>query len=73
MPDARLLDEPGCRQMDRLFRQSGLFRPKWDVPHFGGGKTYGQATIEKAIYSDGEVYSTGSRASIPTCVRESSN
>ena len=34
--------------MDRLFRQSGLFRPKWDVPHFGGGKTYGQATIEKA-------------------------
>jgi hypothetical protein len=35
-------------QMDRLFRQSGLYRPKWDEPHFSGGRTYGQATVEKA-------------------------
>ena len=47
--------------VDRLFRQSGLIRPKWDVPHFCAGKTYGQATIEKAIEADGEVYSAGSR------------
>ncbi|MDO9068440.1 MAG: phage/plasmid primase, P4 family, partial [Deltaproteobacteria bacterium] len=47
--------------VDRLFRQSGLIRPKWDVPHFGAGKTYGQATIEKAIEADGEVYSAGSQ------------
>jgi putative DNA primase/helicase len=49
-------------RIDSLFRQSGLFRPKWDVPHFGGGKTYGQATIEKAIECEGEVYSPGDRA-----------
>lgn len=36
-------------RMDRLFRQSGLFRPKWDEPHFSGGRTYGQATLEKAL------------------------
>ena len=34
-------------QMDRLFRQSGLMRQKWDVKH--GEKTYGQMTMEKAI------------------------
>jgi putative DNA primase/helicase len=51
--------------VDRLFRQSGLIRPKWDVPHFGAGKTYGQATIEKAIEADGEVYSAGSRVVNP--------
>lgn len=35
-------------QVDRLFRQSGLMRPKWDVKH-SQGKTYGQMTIEKAM------------------------
>ncbi|RGX57035.1 DUF3987 domain-containing protein [Anaerotruncus sp. AF02-27] len=34
-------------QMDRLFRASGLMRPKWDEKH--GGKTYGASTIEDAI------------------------
>jgi hypothetical protein len=33
----------------KLFRQSGLYRPKWDERHFGDGRTYGQATIEKAL------------------------
>lgn len=36
-------------RMDRLFRQSGLMRPKWDRRHYADGRTYGQATIEKAI------------------------
>ncbi len=36
-------------QMDALFRQSGLMRPKWDERHFSDGKTYGQVLIEKAI------------------------
>jgi len=36
-------------QMDALFRQSGLMRPKWDEKHFSDGKTYGQVLIEKAI------------------------
>ena len=33
--------------MDRLFRQSGLMREKWD--RVTGDSTYGQRTIEKAI------------------------
>lgn len=36
-------------EIDRYFRQSNLFRPKWDEKH--GAKTYGQMTIEKAITS----------------------
>jgi hypothetical protein len=34
-------------QLDRLFRQSGLIRPKWDEQH--GEQTYGQMTIAKAL------------------------
>jgi len=39
---------------DRLFRQSGLYRDKWDTPHFSDGRTYGQATLERC--EEGEVY-----------------
>lgn len=34
-------------QVDRLFRQSGLMRDKWDEKH--GAKTYGETTIDKAF------------------------
>ena len=34
-------------RIDSLFRQSGLYRPKWDELH--GAQTYGAMTIEKAI------------------------
>lgn len=43
-----------AEQMDRLFRQSGLMRDKWDRPT--GGSTYGQITIEKAIAGATQVY-----------------
>ncbi|QQK08836.1 phage/plasmid primase, P4 family [Miniphocaeibacter halophilus] len=43
-------------QIDRLFRKSKLFREKWDEQR--GSKTYGEITIEKAISSLKEVYST---------------
>jgi len=36
-------------RMDSLFRQSGLFREKWDKKHSADGKTYGQMTIDKAV------------------------
>lgn len=36
-------------QIDRLFRASGLMRPKWDEQH--GELTYGQMTIVKALES----------------------
>ena len=36
-------------RVDRLFRQSGLMREKWDVRHSGDGRTYGALTIDKAL------------------------
>jgi putative DNA primase/helicase len=44
-------------RMDRLFRQSGLLRPKWDVKHHSDGRTYGQATIATACDGCREPYS----------------
>ena len=43
------------QRMDRLFRQSGLMRDKWDRRQ--SGTTYGRITIEKACQSCREVYS----------------
>ncbi|HQU46595.1 MAG TPA: hypothetical protein PK867_27560, partial [Pirellulales bacterium] len=36
---------PDESRLDGLFRKSGLFRDKWDEPHYGDGTTYGQATV----------------------------
>ncbi len=36
-----------AKQIDRIFRQSKLYRPKWDNKH--GDQTYGAMTIGKAI------------------------
>jgi hypothetical protein len=44
-------------RIDRLFRKSGLFRPKWDEKHYGNGQTYGQATVEKALNKPREICS----------------
>ena len=41
-------------KMDRIFRRSGLMRPKWDTKR--GEYTYGEMTIEKAIASCADVY-----------------
>ena len=35
-------------RMDRLFRRSALFRPKWDQSS-GGGETYGERTVRTAV------------------------
>lgn len=43
-----ILTNRDAQQMDALFRQSGLFRPKWDRP-YADGSTYGQSTIRKAL------------------------
>lgn len=40
---------PRPRQIDRLYRQCKLYRPKWDESHFANGSTYGEITILKAI------------------------
>ena len=37
--------------IDLAFRESGLFRNKWDEKHHGDGRTYGEATIDHAVFS----------------------
>lgn len=41
-------------QIDRIFRSSGLMRPKWDRRQ--GGSTYGQLTVSKAAATCAKVY-----------------
>lgn len=43
-------------QMDRLFRDSGLYRGKWDEVHYADGSTYGAKTVERAIETTTEFY-----------------
>ncbi|MBX3413905.1 MAG: hypothetical protein KF708_14540 [Pirellulales bacterium] len=47
---------PDIARIDVLFRSSGLMRPKWDEPHFADGRTYGQATIERALLTTRAYY-----------------
>ena len=44
-----------CLQMDRIFRDSNLYRDKWSETH-DGIQTYGEMTIQKAIESQDDVY-----------------
>lgn len=51
--------------MDSIYRQSGLYREKWDEKHRSDGATYGQMTIEKAIAKTKDVYKpAGQRDSV---------
>jgi putative DNA primase/helicase len=43
------------KRVDKLFRQSGLYREKWDDIR-GDGSTYGKETIRKAMAEKAEVY-----------------
>jgi len=43
-------------RIDRLFRQSGLMREKWDEVHYADGSTYGEKTIERAVAGVSEYY-----------------
>ncbi|MFC6837547.1 phage NrS-1 polymerase family protein [Halomarina ordinaria] len=43
-------------RIERLFRQSGLHREKWDDVHYADGSTYGEKTIERAIANTSEFY-----------------
>jgi primase-polymerase (primpol)-like protein len=45
-----------AQRIDRLFRDSGLYREKWDTVHYADGSTYGAKTIERAIASTDDVY-----------------
>lgn len=41
---------------DRLFRQSLLYRPKWDERHTGDGCSYGWLTISKVLATNPAIY-----------------
>jgi len=43
-------------RMDRLFRQSGLMREKWDNRHHASGATYGEETLDRALNTVEEGY-----------------
>ncbi|ELZ08677.1 hypothetical protein C478_17356 [Natrinema thermotolerans DSM 11552] len=47
-------------RVDRLFRQSGLLRDKWDDVHYADGSTYGEKTVERAIARTDDVYEPSS-------------
>ena len=49
-------------QIDRLFRESGLFREKWDTRHHASGATYGEETLDKACELTDETYAPGGNA-----------
>ena len=55
-------------QMDRLFRQSGLMRPKWDDRHHASGATYGEETLTRALDAVEEGY--GSKGDAPVFAYE---
>jgi len=57
-------------RIDRLFRQSGLYREKWDEPHFADGRTYGAATIDRSLSADGTFYSGGIQRAGPPASNE---
>lgn len=49
-----------AERIDRLFRQSGLMRSKWDARHAADGATYGQITIQRAISKTQTTYAPAS-------------
>lgn len=44
------------RQIDSIFRRSGLHREKWDKIHYAGGVTYGERTVAEAIAKCSSVF-----------------
>ena len=58
-----MVDGNHAGQMDRLFRQTGLMRAKWDDAR--GAETYGERTISKAIERTPTPYQNGATDTVP--------
>lgn len=43
-------------RMDQLFRDSGLYREKWDRRHYGNGASYGKVCIARALLKLDDYY-----------------
>ncbi len=53
-----------AEQIDRIFKTSGLYRPKWEELH--GRATYGQITIENAIIRGADSYQNAKKGADTT-------
>lgn len=51
--------------VDRLFRQSGLYRNKWDEKHRSDGSTYGEMTLQFVYAGRTEYYQKSDRVELP--------
>ncbi len=49
-------------QIDNIFKSSKLYRSKWDEKRFADGRTYGQATIQKAIESSQALFKSNGKS-----------
>jgi primase-polymerase (primpol)-like protein len=49
-------------RMDRLFRDSGLYREKWDRRHYGNGATYGKVCIARTLLKLDDYYDSPSKS-----------
>jgi hypothetical protein len=61
-----------CERIDRLFRQSGLMRDKWDRRD-GTYGTYGRRTIQKAVGFCKKVYGEGNDQATTALFEEGNN
>lgn len=52
----RFYTRSDASQIDRLFRQSGRMRPKWDERHYADGASYGAKTIREALAGQYDVW-----------------
>ncbi len=56
-------------RINNIFKQSGLYRQKWDEKHYSDGRTYGEETINTAISGSNQtsMESDSSDPQIETC------
>lgn len=59
-------------QIDRLFRQSGLMREKWDETHYSDGSTYGETTVKRALERTDEFYTPSNTETTTPSERQAS-
>lgn len=61
--------ELDAEAVDMAFRMSERMRPKWDEKHYSDGRTYGQATVQKAVDWAAEERQRSALKNIPANVK----
>lgn len=60
-------------RMDRLFRDSGLMRGKWDRVHFANGATYGEVCLARTLLQVDDYYTPSTESSGSSDSKSSGN